>query len=169
MDYSMNTERFSLTFNSPLESGIRALATLVPSFPNTYDLQRLLAYDYLIIHSGDVGGPDSLHPHSPLRPAELLVRRQLVTRGVYLMMSRGLITRTLNSEGMYYGAGEESAVFLSTLSSPYISALRERGEWLSKSFGDLPDDTLFGAMSNIFGKWVLEFQAAHQAIEDSLI
>jgi len=62
------------TFNSPLEAGMRAVALLGASFPQTYDLQRLVTFDFLLVHTGDVGGPDSLHPPTPYRPAELLVR-----------------------------------------------------------------------------------------------
>lgn len=46
------------TFNSPLEAGMRAVALLGASFPQTYDLQRLVTFDFLLVHTGDVGGPD---------------------------------------------------------------------------------------------------------------
>ena len=45
-------------FNSPLECGLRTLTLLAASQPSACDLQRLIFYDYLLIHSGDVpGGP----------------------------------------------------------------------------------------------------------------
>src|SRR4051794_18613760 len=81
-------------FNSPLETGVRALTILEAAFPNSCDLQRLVELDYLVVHSGDVGGPESLHAPLPLRAGELLVRRELIEKGLLLMMSRGLVARS---------------------------------------------------------------------------
>jgi len=44
------------TFNSPIETGIRALILLAQSYPSQLDLQRLLEYDYIMVHTGDVDG-----------------------------------------------------------------------------------------------------------------
>lgn len=75
-------------FNSPLETGLRALAMLVSAYPNSFDLQRLADFDYIIVHSGDLDGPASMHPPLPLRASELIVRREIVNAGLALMMSR---------------------------------------------------------------------------------
>lgn len=74
-------------FNSPLETGIRSLAILAAGHPVTFDLQRLVEMDYLVVHSGDANGPESLHAALPLRAGELLVRRELIEKGLLLMMS----------------------------------------------------------------------------------
>ncbi len=62
-------------FNSALETGVRALTVLAEASPRALDLQELVYFDYLIVHSGDAGGPASLHLNTPLRNGELLVRR----------------------------------------------------------------------------------------------
>lgn len=50
-------------FNTPIESGLRLLFVLDEAKGEVFDLQRLVSYDYLLVHSGDVeGGPVSLHP-----------------------------------------------------------------------------------------------------------
>ncbi len=41
-------------FNSPIETGIRTLAILTAVFPRSLDLQYLVYFDYLVLHSGDV-------------------------------------------------------------------------------------------------------------------
>ena len=47
-------------FNTPLECGLRLLFLLNACYPKRGDLQRLISYDYLMVHSGDVGdGPAS--------------------------------------------------------------------------------------------------------------
>jgi hypothetical protein len=152
------------TFNSALEAGMRALSVLVPSYPRAMDLQRLVAFDYLVVHTGDFGGPESLHPELPLRTTELLVRRQLVERGLLLMMSRSLIERLPTGDGIVYQAGDMAETFLSSLTTPYLTALKQRGDWIVSSFADLTEAQLRENMQNIAGQWVEEFQAAHQSL-----
>jgi hypothetical protein len=161
----MTDWRWVTTFNSPLEAGVRAVAILLPAHPELYDLQRLVAFDHLIVHSGDIGGPESLHPRLPLRSTELLVRRKLIERGLFLMMSRGLVERIPNKNGISYSAGELAETLLSAITSPYLIALRERGEWVVSTFGDLDDDKLREIMSRFFGQWIDEFQAAQRTME----
>ena len=156
---------WAMTFNSPLEAGVRAVSILLPAYPQVYDLQRLVAFDYLVVHTGDVGGPKSLHPQLPLRSAELLVRRKLIERGLLLMMSRGLVERIVDVNGISYRAGEMAETFLSTLTSPYLTALRERGDWVVSTFGNLNDTTLRQTMSRFFGQWIEEFQATQRSME----
>src|ERR1035438_1081158 len=88
------------TFNSPIETGVRALILLAESYPDQLDLQRLLEFDYILVHTKDVDGPPSIHPALPLRSGELLVRRQLIERGLMLMMSGGLVGRYATPNGL---------------------------------------------------------------------
>src|SRR5690606_33959913 len=110
----MNIDRVDgwLPFNSPLETGIGSVGVLVPAFPRAYDLQRLVAFDHLIVHTGDVGGPESLHPKLPMRTAEFLVKRHVVERGLMLMINRGLVDRIVDETGITYQAGEFAETFL---------------------------------------------------------
>ena len=87
------------TFNSPIETGVRALILLAESYPDQLDLQRILEFDYIMVHTGDVDGPPSIHPALPLRSGELMVRRQFIERGLMLMISRGLVGRTRHPTG----------------------------------------------------------------------
>ena len=66
--------------------------------------------DYLVVHSGDADGPDSLHAPLPMRAGELLVRHGLIEKGLMLMMSRGLVQRVSASDGFNYLAGELAAL-----------------------------------------------------------
>jgi hypothetical protein len=40
--------RKAATFNGPLEAGLRAVAVLGVAHPRSFDLQRLVAFDYLL-------------------------------------------------------------------------------------------------------------------------
>ena len=66
-------------FNGPVEIGLRALCVLTTAFPAAYALQRLVVFDYFLVHSDDIeGGPEGLHPRTPHRGGEILVRRVVI-------------------------------------------------------------------------------------------
>lgn len=146
-------------FNSPLETGLRSLAILEAAFPDAYDLQRLVELDYLVVHSADVGGPESLHAPLPLRAGELLVRRQLIERGLLLMMSRGLIERHALASGIEYRAGESAAPYLASLTAPYTIQLRDRATWLVGNFEHFSTEEIRGLIRRFFERWSSEFEA----------
>ncbi|AXQ31058.1 threonine transporter [Solimonas sp. K1W22B-7] len=164
MDTIMSQGRKPVTFNGPLEAGIRAVAILGAAYPQSYDLQRLVAFDYLLVHTADVGGPDNLHPPTPIQSAELLVRRKIVEQALLLMMTRDLVEREVTSEGIKYLAGENAATLLSTVSSHYLLALKDRASWLVEVLGKHTDDEFRGVMHRFFDKWVEEFQQVEQSL-----
>jgi hypothetical protein len=164
MDQDMTQVQHPMTFNGPLEAGIRAVAILGTAYPDRHDLQRLVAFDYLLVHTGDVGGPDSLHPPAPLHSAELLVRRKLVEEGLLLMMTRDLIVRTVTSEGIKYEAGENAATFLASIASPYLVSLKERAAWLVSALGKHTDQEFRAVMRRFFDDWVEEFQTVERSL-----
>jgi hypothetical protein len=145
-------------FNSPLETGLRSLALLEAAFPERLDLQRLVELDYLVVHSADIGGPDSLHAPLPLRAGELLVRRDLIERGLLLLISRGLIDRRATKDGIEYAASEQAASYLSSLSAPYTLRLRERARWLVLNFEGFTTDELRDLIRSFFARWSSEFE-----------
>ncbi len=164
MDQKVEREKNPVTFNGPLEAGIRAVAVLGEAYPQSFDLQRLVAFDYLLVHTGDIGGPASLHPPAPLQSAELLIRRKLVEQGLLLMMTRELVQREVNSDGIRYRAGENAVPFLNALESVYLKALKQRARWLVETFADRPDQEFRNTMRQFFDHWVEEFQTAERSL-----
>jgi hypothetical protein len=149
----------TVPFNSPLEIGVRTLTILTAVFPNALDIQHLVYFDYLTIHSGDVEGPESLHASLPLRSGELTVRRQLVERGLFLMISRGLVEHLALPDGFQYRASESANAFLSMLSSPYILKLRERADWVITNFGQSSLEELQAVERSFLRAWTAQFQS----------
>ena len=161
----MSKRHVTTAFNSPLEAGIRSVCVLLLVYPKSYDIQRLIAFDYLVVHTGDIGGPKSLHPQLPLRSSEILVRRKLIERGLLLMISRDLVERVIDSNGISYKAGEMAETFLSTLTSSYLLELRKRAVWVTNKFANLEEDILKQTMKNFFGQWIEEFQTTQRSLE----
>lgn len=154
----MSWDRKPTTFNSPLEAGIRIVSILGAAYPQSYDLQRLVAFDYLLVHTADVGGPRSLHPPTPMHSTELLVRRKLVEQALLLMMTRDLVRREITPDGIKYGAGENAAPFMTSLSSTYLCELKDRADWLVDALGSYADQEFKAVMRKFFDDWVEEFQ-----------
>ena len=145
-------------FNSPLECGLRSLVLLTAAHPKTCDLQRLVFYDYLLVNSGDVaGGPASIHPPTPLRSGEALVRRHWVERGLLLMISRELINRIFSQDGILYQASPLTVSFLSYMEQPYTTQLQERAQWVIGSFDSYSDQELMEFFSVNLDRWSGEF------------
>ncbi|GAB6142300.1 threonine transporter [Methylosoma difficile] len=137
---------------------MRSLAILVVAFPIAFDLQRLVEMDYLVVHSGDANGPQSLHAPLPLRSGELLVRRGLIEKGLLLMLSRGLIQRIPKDDGFNYLAGEVAAPFMSSLTAEYSQQLMVRANWAVKQFENVSTEDVRRITHRLFEEWTSQFQ-----------
>ena len=152
-----SSPRGARIFNSPLEYGLRMLFILHAYKGRRADLQRLVSFDYLMVHSGDANGPVSLHPAVPFRGGELLVKRDVLHSGLNRMFSRELIEKRFDNSGITYGSTDLTAPFLGLLKSSYADQLRERAQWLIAAFGSLDDRELNAFMSERVGRWGAEF------------
>lgn len=150
--------QFVSPFNGPVEIGLRALCVLTTGFPTAYSLQRLVVFDYFLVHSDDIeGGPEGLHPRTPHRGGEILVRRGVLQEGLTLYESRGLVERIYRDGGIFFAATDKSADFLDTLGAGYLKGLRERADWIVDSFGLLADGDLDAMVRERIGTWGAEF------------
>lgn len=126
--------------------------------PSDADLQRLVNYDYLLIHSGDVSdGPPSLHPAVPFRGSELLIKRDLVRAGLDLMCARELVEKRMTPNGITFSGSELTNAFTGLLRTSYARDLAARATWLAKRFSQMPDSELSEFMSTNIGRWGAEF------------
>lgn len=146
-------------FNSALESGLRALCVLYEAFPRSFDTQRLVFLDYLVVHSGDAeDGPESLHPATPFRSNEWVVRRHLVDQGLRLLIQRGLVTPELTDAGILYSASETSGAFVACLVEPYTTELKKRARWVVSNFGQKEEAELIDYFNQNLDRWGAEFE-----------
>jgi hypothetical protein len=151
--------RNTAPFNSPTENGLRSTVLLFEMYPDVASLQRLVVYDYLLVHSDDVpDGPEGLHPKTPYRSGELLVRRGTLQKGLLLYMSRGLIHVAYLPEGVRYSATERTGGFVESFDAAYVSELRDRAAWLVEQFGERTDGQLDEFARDHLGEWGAEFE-----------
>jgi hypothetical protein len=117
----------------------------------------------MMVHTGDFeNGPPSIHPALPLRSGELLVRRELIDRGLMLMVSRALVTRQATEQGFIFRALDDAGPFLDSLTAEYINDLRNRAAWVVERFGTTSDHDIRILLSQIYDQWSREFQIPEQ-------
>ncbi len=149
----------ALTFNGPVETGLRALVLLAETFPASLDVGRLVVFDYLLVHSDDLpGGPSGLHPKTPHRAGELLVRRELIQHGLNLYRSRGLVSRRFDKTGLSFSATERTGGFLDALDAGYTHQLRIRAQWVAAELKTFSAADLRRLVNQNLGRWGAEFE-----------
>lgn len=154
----MEIMKENLLFNSPLETGVRSVIILDAIYPKTCDLSMLVWLDHLVVHSGDVNGPTSLHPDVPQRNAELLIRRTLIEDGLKMMRRFNLIQVLPENEGITYQSTEEAFPFVNLLKASYSVKLRDRAQWIAENITVLEQDVLKKLITDKISRWNLEFE-----------
>ena len=81
-----------------------------------------------------------------------------------LMMTRDLVQREVTPDGFKYGAGENAATFLASLSTNYFLAMKERASWLVETFGHHSDQEFRAVLRQFFDDWVEEFQSIERSM-----
>jgi hypothetical protein len=147
-----------LLFNSPLETGVRAVVVLDALHPRAFDLAHLTWFDHLVVHTFDIGGPPSLHPDIPQRTGELLVRRRLVEDGIKLMRRLHMVEATVDKTGIAYRASDDASAFVESLRTDYSTELKKCAAWLASFVGRTSDSDLADLISTRIGRWAVEFQ-----------
>lgn len=152
-------------FNSPLETSIRALIVLDAFYPRACSISELTWFDHLVVHTKDIGGPDSLHPDLPSRGGELLVRRNLIDEAVHLLLHADLITVVDGEEGLRFRAGDDAPSFADLMVVPYAIELKDRARWLAERFGQESEEQVRNVIHDRLGRWTLEFQGEETLYE----
>lgn len=162
LDFPMPERRL---FNGAVETGIRSLVILNAAYPRMYDINELVWFDHLVVHSEDIGGPPSIHPKIPQRTGEVLVRRSLVQDGLDLMRRYGLIEIAATENGVCYQATDSAYPLVQLLSSQYSKELKNRAEWLVEFVTDMTSSAIKELVLSKLGNWKVEFQG-DQTLKD---
>jgi len=143
-------------FNTPLEAGMRALLILDAFAPQAFDLATMSLLDYYIVHTGDAGGPPSLHPEINARAGEYFVRRHLVEEGLLLMARASLVEQVFTGSGIAFRAHETATAMIDLFSSAYNRRLAEASQWLAREAADQGVDVFIQGLKNGLERWSYE-------------
>lgn len=146
-------------FNSTLETGVRSVVLLNSAYPRAFDLKELTWLDHLVVHTGDISGPKSLHPNVPHRDGELLVRRSLVEGGITLMRRIHMVEEKYGKNGIVYAALDQAGPFVKLMRTEYGRALKERAAWLIGYLSERGEEHLHEVITQKIGRWAVEFQS----------
>lgn len=149
-------------FNSELEAGLRAVVVLDALYPRACSLTEVVWFDYLVVHSSDLDGPESLHPDLPARGGELLVRRRLVHDSLKMMHRMHLVDELYPPHGVVFRASEDAPSFIDMLQADYSLRLKERAGWISDRYRDTDSTAIEHEVGQRLGRWTAEFLVSGQ-------
>lgn len=129
--------------NTPIEVGTRALIILSINKEKYFDIERLTYYDYICTRLNDYNkNYESLHPSNPYRNGEILVKRELLKKGLLILAKKDLIYIMYNSKGVLYKANEFSECFLKQFNSLYFKKFSNYVVKASDILNDIPTTEL---------------------------
>jgi hypothetical protein len=140
-------------FNTPLEAGVRAVLILDAFAPQAFDLATMSLMDYYIVHTGDAGGPQSLHPEINVRAGEYFVRRHLVEEGLLLMARASLVEQVFTDSGIAFRAHETATAMIDLFGSAYNRRLAEAAQWMAREASDRGVDPFIQSLKDGLGRW----------------
>ena len=144
-------------FNMPIEVGVRSLMILFANSDKVFDLEKLMYFDYLSLHTSDIGGPASIHASIPNRGIQVYSKKELIKKGLLILLSKELIDFKPTNEGFMYGINEAGKIFLSLFQTKYFKELMTRIEWVSLKYGSYPNSEIKRLIDLNIGKWGSEF------------
>ncbi len=166
MEESVKSDR-TIVFNTPLEVALRLLF-IFNKTSKTLDLQRLIHYNYLLVHSSDIpDSPKSMHADLPQRSSEMSVNRPVVKKALTLLLLKDLIAVEYSNNGIHYIKNKNTELFTQYFESDYSKKLDHRANWLCSNFDKLTDEELTQLINSNMGKWGSEFSAIYDETDDS--
>lgn len=151
-------EKETYIFNTPLEIGLRILFILDAIKPMSIDIDRLVIYDYFLIHSKDFpNGPDSIHPPIPHRAGQILIKPLLIKKALVLMRSKELIDICFSNDGITYKSNDLTTKFVELQENCYALRIKEVAQWLHNQFCSYSEKQLENFVKNNIADWGNEF------------
>ncbi|PEA07846.1 hypothetical protein CN425_27115 [Bacillus cereus] len=146
-------------FNSPIEVGLRTLVLLSHVTTEDFDINRLIIFDYFLLHAKDLDvEQENLHPSLPYRSTEIIIRRKLISEGLELLVSKGLINIIYNNDGIFYKSNEMTHLFVNLLGSSYFKRLNILSEWAITTYGEISTEELNNFINKNIQLWGGEFE-----------
>lgn len=162
--------RQTILFNAVVEVSLRALILLTELSPPARDVEDLVIFDYILVHSGDVaGGPPSLHPPLPHRTSELFVRRGIIRRSLDMLEARRLVVHHVSTDGSEFSASVFAGPFLSHFRSVYAFRVRAVAGWMKQRFGSMSRSQLREYVNENIGRWGAEMDLVFQDYENAVL
>jgi hypothetical protein len=156
MNENKNRIEIHRLYNSPIELAIRTLIILYHHDSKT-DIDRLMYLDHLALNTEDIGGPPSIHAPIPHRGVQIFARKELIEKGITILVSKQLISIVPSTSGILYEINEAGKKFLEYFSSEYFIELRTSVKWVENKFNKMTTLQIREFIDNNLDKWGGEF------------
>lgn len=145
-------------YNTYYEIGVRVLL-LLNFTSGPIDLQRIIYYDYLMLHYGDIDEDyKSVHPANPFHTTELYIRRELIQSALDLICKKGLTNIIFSNNGFLYDISSLGRNFIKCFESDYFAKLIKYAQLVTNRFDNFSVNDLNEFISINVGKWKDEFE-----------
>lgn len=121
--------------NKNIEQGIIVLIILKEFKDEQIDLDRLVYLEYLLLHSKDSGGPESILPESPFRNIEYSIKKEAISNSLKYLCKKDLICVQYNENGIFYHSNLLTELFLESFKSEMYNELVKTAIWAKSTFG----------------------------------
>lgn len=151
-------ERNVRLFNSSLEIGLRCLFLLYQFKTEGLSIDKLIYLDYFLIHAGDISKEQkSIHPKYPFRSTEIVVKRELLTNALKLLISRELVKIHFSTNGILYEITIIGSKALEYFESDYAKKINEVSNWIYSTYHTYTEEQLSEIITTNIQKWGSEF------------
>ena len=145
-------------YNSPQEVGVRILFIL-DICQKRMSKQRIMFYDYFALHLNDLDHTkESLHPDNPNHSSEIAIKRELISRGLDLIIAKGLLSVKYSKTGIYYCPNRLTHSFVQLFQNDYVNELKESIAAVDEVFSRFSDKQIYNYINQNIGKWTGEFE-----------
>jgi len=143
-------------FNNKIEMGLRISVILNTLYPKSLDKEMINYYDYLSLHTKDIGDKESLHADTPNRFGELSSKRELIDETLRMLVLKGIITLKYIDTGIEYTGNEETSKLLGSLSNDYVKELIIKVNFVKNHFKNFENKDIIKFVLDNKEKWGTE-------------
>ena len=148
-------------FNSPLEHGLRCLFLLDAIHPSSVDLQRLVIYDFFFTYSKGINDKlPELQPVFPQHTGQLMLKRELIRKGLEVLCNKGLVDYHMSNDGIEYSSKPFVGKILDSFQSSYAKKASEVAIWIASDIHLIPYQKLEKLIDDTIGVLGTEFTNA---------
>ena len=107
-------------FNTPFETGLRAMLILYSTNTRGMSIDRIVAYDFMTIYGDEFGVSEtSLHGSNQFNFSEYPSKRDIFSEGVKRLVLDGLIGVSRSKRGFLYFLTQAGKKYVASLDSDY--------------------------------------------------
>jgi len=121
--------------------------------------QRIMYYDYFSLHLNDLDQTkESLHPDNPNHSSEIAIKRDLINKGLDLIIAKGLVSVKYSKTGIYYQINRLTHEFVNLFQNTYVEELKMNIATVNEFLLKYSDRQIYKYINSNIGKWAGEFE-----------